>query len=68
MYEAKDMDGRVLFLGGASKGRKPLYLVILEAVSEATIRAKELGFKKLIILSNGRRLEQICNKSKTPTW
>lgn len=67
-YEAKSMEGRVLFTGGVSKGRKPPYLVLQEAVGEAIIKAKELGFNKLIILSNSRRLEQICNGSKSPMW
>ena len=67
-YEAKSMEGRVLFTGGVSKGRKPPYLVLQEAVGEAIIKAKELGFNKLIILSNSRRLEHICNGSKSPMW
>ena len=67
-YEAKSMEGRVLFTGGVNKGRKPPYLVLQEAVGEAIIKAKELVFNKLIILSNSRRLEQICNGSKSPTW
>ncbi|KAL0006647.1 hypothetical protein SO802_008149 [Lithocarpus litseifolius] len=67
-FEAKSMESGVLFTGGVSKGRKKPYLVLLDAVGEAILRAKELGFNKIIILSNSKRFEQICNGAKKPTW
>lgn len=67
-YEAKSMEGRVLFTGGVRKGRKTPYLVLQDAMGEAIFKAKELGFNKVIILSNSKRLGQICNGSKKPTW
>ena len=51
------MEGGVLFTGGDSKGRKKRYLVLLDAVGEAIFKAKELGFNKIIILSNSKRFE-----------
>ena len=65
-YEARDMEGRVIFIGGASKGRQIPYLALLEAVSEAVFKAKNLGVNEVIIVSNSRRLEQICDKAQTP--
>ena len=65
-YEARDMEGRVIFIGGASKGGQIPYLALLEAVSEAVFKAENLGVNEIIILSNSRRLEQICNKARTP--
>ena len=67
-FEAKSIEGGVLFIGGVSKGRKKPYLVLLDAVGEAIFKAKELGFNKIIILSNSKRFEQICNGVKKPTW
>ena len=66
-FEAKSMEGGVLFTGGVSKGRKKPYLVLLDA-GEAILKAKELGFNKIITLSNSKRFEQICNGAKKPTW
>ena len=63
------MEGGVLFTGGVSKGRKKKpYLVLLDAMGEAILKAKELGFNKIIILNNSKRFEQICNGAKKPTW
>nr|POE94138.1 hypothetical protein CFP56_17469 [Quercus suber] len=62
-YEARDIEGRVIFTGGASKGRQIPHITLLEVVSEAIYRAKNLGFSEVIILSNSRRLVQICNKA-----
>ena len=67
-FEAKSIEGGVLFIGGVSKGRKKPYLVLLYAMGEAIFKAKELGFNKIIILSNSKRFEQICNGVKNPTW
>nr|POF06611.1 hypothetical protein CFP56_17341 [Quercus suber] len=44
---ARDMEGRVIFTGGASKGRQILYLALLEAVSEAIYKAKIWALMKL---------------------
>ena len=57
MYEARDMEGRVIFTGGTSKGRQSPYIALLEAVSEAVFKAKNLGVHEIIILTNSRRLE-----------
>ena len=67
-YEARDMEGRVIFTGGASKERQIPYIALLEAVSEVVFKAKNLGVNEIIILSNSRRLEQICNNARTPIF
>ena len=35
---------------------------------DAILKAKELGFRRVLIHSNSRRLEQVCNKLRTPSW
>ena len=37
-------------------------------MSEAVFKAKELGFNRIIILSNSRGLDQVCNQTRKPTW
>ena len=67
-YEAKSMEGAALFTGGVSKGRQNPSLVLLDVVGEAILKAKELGYYKVIILSHSKRFVQICNGARKPTW
>ena len=66
--ETKSMEGAALFTGGVSKGRQNPYLVLLDAVGEAILKAKELGYYKVIILNHNKRFVQICNGARKPTW
>ena len=67
-YEAKNLEGITIFTGDASSGRKPYSLAIQDALVEAMIKAKDLGFRHVLILSNSKRLDQICNKLRTSSW
>ena len=67
-YEAKTLDGNELFFGGASCGRKNQQLAIQDAVGEAILKAMQMGYNKILILSNNNRLVQLCNQGKDPTW
>lgn len=70
-YEAIKLDGRTLLKGGASCGRKLYYLAVhwvQDALVEAILKAKELGFSRILTLSNSRRLEHVCNHLWTPSW
>ena len=40
--------------------------VILDAVGEAILKRKELGFNKTTILNDSKRFEQICYGAKNP--
>jgi len=60
-YEAIKLDGRTLLKGGASCGRKLYYLAVQDALVEAILKAKELGFSRILTPSNSRRLEHVCN-------
>uniref|UniRef100_A0A7N2MUP9 Uncharacterized protein n=1 Tax=Quercus lobata TaxID=97700 RepID=A0A7N2MUP9_QUELO len=67
-YEALNQEGVNIFSGGSSCGKKNHYLAIQDAVSEAVFKAKELGFNRILILSNIKGLDQICNQSRKPAW
>ena len=67
-YEAKTLEGNELFSGGASCGRKTQQLAIQDAVGEAILKAMQMGYNKILILSNNNRLVQLCNQGKDPTW
>uniref|UniRef100_A0A7N2RCR5 Uncharacterized protein n=1 Tax=Quercus lobata TaxID=97700 RepID=A0A7N2RCR5_QUELO len=66
-YEALNQ-GVNIFSGGSSCGKKNHYLAIQDDVSEAVFKDKELGFNRILILSNSKGLDQICNHSRKPAW
>ena len=65
-FEALNQEGVNLFSGGSSCGKKNHYLAIQDAVSEAVFMAKELGFNRILILSNSKGLDQVCNQTRKP--
>ena len=67
-FEVKTMEGAVIFRGGESNGGKSHHLVIQEAMEDAIIKTKELGYTKMLILCNSKRLMQICSQRSKPTW
>ena len=62
------MDGVSIFLGGNSCGRKPQYLALQDAVSEAVFKAKELGFNRILMSSTSTKLDKLCNHYRKPDW
>ena len=55
------MDGVIILKGGESNGGKSSYQSSQEAMKEAIFKSKKLGFLKMLILYNTKRLAQICN-------
>lgn len=51
-YEAKNLEGITIFAGGASCGRKPYSLAIQDALVEAMIKAKDLGFRHVLTFNS----------------
>ena len=41
---------------------------ITNHIGEVILKAKELRFSRILILSNSRRLEQICKWARKPSW
>ena len=66
--EATTMDGVTIFRGAANSGRQSIYMATQEAMVEAIFKAKDLGLGKILILSNRKKLVQICNFSSKPSW
>ena len=66
-FEAIKLNGGTLFKGGANSGRHSQYMAAQEALVEAILKAKDLGFYRIIIMSN-RRLVQICSHTNNPSW
>ena len=66
-FEAIKLNGDTLFKGGANSGRHSQYMAAQEALVEAILKAKDLGFYRIIIMSN-RRLVQICSHTNNPSW
>ena len=67
-YVVITMDGAIILKGGESSGRKLSYQSSQEVVKEAIFKSKELGFSKMLILCNTKRLVRICNQRRNPTW
>lgn len=66
-FEAKTLEGNVLFTGGASSRRKPHQLAIQDAMGEAILKSMELGYNKILIFNNNKRLVQLCNRGRKPS-
>ena len=62
------MDGRSLFKGGASCGRKTYCLALQDAVGESMLKALELGYNKLLSLNCCKDLTQVYKKHRQPSW
>ena len=67
-YEATKVDGSNVFIGGTSCGRKPFCLAIQDAVGESIIKALEMGYSRILVLTNCKGLSQVCKLYKQPSW
>lgn len=67
-FEATTLDGSTLFKIGANSGRQSVYMVTQEALVESILKAKNLGFCRILVLSNNKRLIRTCNQSNNPSW
>ena len=67
-YEARNMQGEVMFTGVASSAAGTASGAAQEALMEAVIKARNFGFRRALFLSNCNRLVQVCNKESAPHW
>lgn len=67
-FETKTLEGNILFTGGASSGKKPQHLAIQDATREAIVKDAELGYYRILIVSNSKGLVQVCNRSRNLSW
>ena len=67
-FEARRMDGALLFRGGASCGKPTLHLVAQEALVEALIKATAMDFHRTVVVTNDKILVELCNNHGKATF
>ena len=67
-YEAKTTQGDPILQGISSCTGQTIPVIIQEAMLEAAIKARDLGFKHVLFLSDSRRAVQVNNYQITPSW
>ena len=67
-FEATTLEGSTLFKGGANSGRQSIYIATQEALVKSILKAKDLGFCKILVLCNNKKLVQACNQTSNPSW
>lgn len=67
-YAVITMNGVDFHRSEDNNGRKSSYRSSQGVVKEAIFKSKELGLSKMLILWNTKRLVQICNQRRNPTW
>ena len=68
LHEATDLQGTVIFLGTASSRASTANAAAQEALVEVVVKAKGLGFCRILFMCSSRRLAQVCNFNYTPSW
>jgi len=61
-YEAKNLQGTVMFSGSVSCAATK------EALVEAVVKAKNLGFCRILFLCCSNKIVQVCNQNCNPSW
>ena len=67
-YEAKSMNEDTIMQRVSSYTVKPVLVTIQEAMLEATIKARNLGYTHFLFLSDSRRAVQVFNMECIPNW
>ena len=64
-YEAKNMQGDIILQGVSSCIRKTVLITIQEAMWEAAMKARDLGYNNFVFLSDSKRVVQVTNRKWT---
>ena len=67
-FEARRMDGALLFRGGVSCGRPNQHLAAKEAQVEVLIKSTAMDLFRAIIVSNDQKRAELCNNHRKVTW
>ena len=67
-FEAKTTHGNSILQGVYSCTDQPIPVIIQGAMLEAALKARELGFKHILFLSDCRRAVQVNNCRTTASW
>ena len=65
-YEAKNLQGVIMFCGVASSTAISTYGAVQEALVEAAIKARSHGYHRILLLSNSRNLVQSHQQEEEP--
>ena len=65
-YEASNLQGRTMFSGCASSGASTITTATQEALVVSAIKAKSLGFRKILIMCCSKSLVSVCNMQCSP--
>ena len=60
-YEAKDLKGDLILVGEPSSLSTSYPTAFQDAIVEVAIKARDLGFKLILFVSDCKRIEQVCN-------
>ena len=67
-YEASNLQGRTMFSGCASSGASTITTATQEALVVSAVKAKNLGFCKILIMCCSKSLVSVCNLQCSPDW
>ena len=67
-YEASNLQGRIMFLGCASSGASTITAATQEALVVSAVKAKSLGFYRILIMFCSKSLVSVCNLQCSPNW
>ncbi|XP_030966604.1 uncharacterized protein LOC115987239 [Quercus lobata] len=67
-YEARNLQGEVVFCGIRSCATGSIVGAVQEAIVEAAVKAKNLGYQQILMLSNCKKLVQVVDKKRAPDW
>ena len=66
-FKTTTLDGSTLFKGEANSGRQSIYMETQEALVESILKTKDLGFCRILVLCNNKKLVQTCNQTSNPS-
>ncbi|KAL0009218.1 hypothetical protein SO802_010720 [Lithocarpus litseifolius] len=67
-YEARTVQGNCIFLGTFSCEAKFALGAAQEALMDALLKARDMGYQRILVLCNSSRLVQVSNLVRAPNW
>ena len=67
-YEAKDRQRNLIFNGVSSCGAANATQAVQEVRVEAAVKARSLGFSRVLVLTNCKRTMKVVNFTRSPCW
>ena len=68
LMRQKNLQGIVMFSSGVICGAPTSIARTKEALMEAVVKAKNLGFYRILFLCCSNRIVQVCNQNCNPSW